>query len=105
MTRFNYAAVGERIRYRRKALSLTQEQLSEMAEISTSFLGHIERGTRIASLETLVRIADALDTDLNALVSPRNRDTDKSERRLLAEILTLIADNTDLLERRHEHGK
>lgn len=103
MARLNYAAVGARIRSRRKALKLTQERLSEMADISTSFLGHIERGTRKASVETLVGIADALDTDIGALIPQRSHGANDFYRRLLDEIVTLIANNTDLLERRREH--
>lgn len=37
--------------------------------MSASFLGHIERGTRIASLETLVKLCIALDTDPNYLLA------------------------------------
>lgn len=39
---------------------LTQEQLADQVDISPSFLGHIERGTRIASLETLAAICNTL---------------------------------------------
>lgn len=56
----NYQLLGERIRSYRKRLHYTQEQLSEYAGISLSFLGHIERGSRKASLETIVAICNAL---------------------------------------------
>ena len=56
----NYEMLGRRIRACRKNLHLTQEQLSEMAGISLSFLGHIDRGSRKASLETIVSLCNML---------------------------------------------
>ena len=40
---------------------MTQEDLSERARISVSFLSMIERGERSPHLETLAAIADALE--------------------------------------------
>lgn len=57
----DYAKLGMRIRDYRKKLRWTQERLSEMAGISLSFLGHVERGSRKASLETIVAICNALN--------------------------------------------
>jgi len=65
----NYKTMGFRIRMLRKELNMTQEQLAEQAAVSASFLGHVERGTRIASLETLVAICTALNTDPNYLLA------------------------------------
>ena len=64
----DYKILGSRIRERRRALHITQEQLAETAEISASFLGHIERGSRIASLDTFVRICIALQVAPNDLL-------------------------------------
>ena len=43
---------------------MTQEDLSERARISVSFLSMIERGERSPHLETLARIAAALEVRL-----------------------------------------
>lgn len=64
----NYAVMGQRIKAKRKELHLTQEQLAETCNISISFLGHIERGTRIASLETLYGLCRALDVSADYLL-------------------------------------
>lgn len=64
----DYEGLGRRIRVARHELSLTQEKLSELSSISLSFLGHIERGTRIPSIETLVLIANALNCSLDMLM-------------------------------------
>src|SRR4051812_21407272 len=55
--------VGNRIRQLRlsRAQKMTQEDLSERASISVSFLSMIERGERSPHLETLAKIAAALE--------------------------------------------
>lgn len=56
----DYVDMGKRVRETRRRLGLTQEQLAEQVGISASFMGHIERGTRVASLETLVGLCNEL---------------------------------------------
>ena len=65
----NYKDLGARIRTMRRQQSLTQEHLAEKIGISASFLGHIERGTRVASLETLVALCNELDVSPEYLLS------------------------------------
>ena len=64
----DYYALGLRIRKARENKKLTQEQLSEKCSLSTAHIGHIERGTRIASLETLFKICTALETSMDYLL-------------------------------------
>ena len=45
----------------------TQEDLAERAKISVSFLSMIERGERIAHVETLAALAEALEVSLSEL--------------------------------------
>ncbi len=68
MKEINYVQIGQKIKNLRYKAGLTQEQMAEMCEISTSFLGHIERGTRKLSLETAVKIADCLHVSMDALI-------------------------------------
>lgn len=64
----DYAALGARIRKARKSKKMTQEQLGEFCSLSAAHIGHIERGTRIPSLETLFRISNVLHVSLDWLV-------------------------------------
>ena len=64
----DYVAMGQRIKQARKAQHLTQEQLAEVCGLSASFLGHIERGTRKASLETLYSLCEALHESADYLI-------------------------------------
>jgi transcriptional regulator with XRE-family HTH domain len=52
----NYKLMGAKLRRARKRMRLTIEQAAEQVEMSASFLGLIERGTRIPSVETIVRL-------------------------------------------------
>lgn len=64
----DYVAMGKRVKCRRKILKLTQEQLAEKINVSTSFIGHIERGTRKLSVETLCALCDALGVSSDFLL-------------------------------------
>ena len=64
----DYVSLGRRINKRRRELHMTQEQLGEKLKLSTSFVGHIERGTRKASLETLITLCNILDVSPNYLL-------------------------------------
>ncbi len=64
----NYEAIGKRIRKKRISLEWTQEQLAEKADLSPSFLGHIERGTRKMSLATAVALSRVLELPMDAMM-------------------------------------
>jgi len=72
--KLDYKEMGKRIRTRRRELNITQEQVAERAGISTSFIGHIERGEKVASVETLATLSEVLDMDLNYMILGVNRD-------------------------------
>ena len=66
-----YKEVGLKIAYYRKKKGYTQTQLAEMVGISSNYLSLIERGNygNSYSMETLFKIANALDVDVCVLVS------------------------------------
>lgn len=68
---YDYAALGVRARQRRNALKLTQGEVAASMGVSTSFIGHIERGEKRASIETIIRLAAALDMTLDKLLLDR----------------------------------
>ncbi len=63
-----YDLLGEKIREARKAKGYTLEQLAEILDVSTTFIGQIERAKGIPSLDTLVKIANALDISTDSLL-------------------------------------
>lgn len=64
----DYVAIGQRIRRCRRNADITQQQLAKMIDCSTSFIGHIERGTRKLSVETLLAICHALHVSADQLL-------------------------------------
>lgn len=65
---FDYVSLGARIRKIRKQNHMTQEQLAEACDLSTAHIGHIERGTRAASIETLITISKILNISTDYLL-------------------------------------
>lgn len=63
----DFALVGSRIREVRNLRGLTSEQLSEIVELSSESLRHIEIGSSKPSLKKLFAIAEALNASLDYL--------------------------------------
>jgi len=68
MDELNYLEIGKRIRAKRLELHLTQEKLSELIDVSPTYISEIERGCSICSLHTIVKIAHILSSSLDFLV-------------------------------------
>ena len=65
----DYQALGQKIRQLRRIENLTQEELAQKLGVSISFVGHLERGTHTASLETLLSLCAVLKTTPNDLLA------------------------------------
>ena len=70
--------MGARIKRARLKQNLTQEQLAELLDISVSYVSLIERGSRNATVETLLAIADVLNVSLASLLQD-STDLDRDE--------------------------
>lgn len=92
----NYVMLGEQVRKLRKKLGLSQEQLAEACDISTSFLGHIERGTRKMSLETLIALAEVLRVTPDTLLQGQ---IPVNEKTLGAFLNSLVFDSEEQKDR------
>ena len=57
-------AIGERIAQLRKAKNLSQQRFSYEAEIERSYLTHVEKGRKNISIDTLIKITNALGISL-----------------------------------------
>jgi transcriptional regulator with XRE-family HTH domain len=54
-------ALGRNVARRRKRAGLSQGQLGELASLHPTAIGLIERGERTARIDTLIKIAGALE--------------------------------------------
>ena len=76
--------IGHRIRELRtqRPERWTQEELAERAQISVSFLSMIERGERVAHVETLAALSNALGVSLGELFAGTDAPLAQTEERL-----------------------
>ncbi len=81
-----YERFGARVRFLRSQKKMTQEKLVEKADISLSFLGHIERGTRKASLDTFDKLVRALDCSADELLGT-GKQSSTNVAAMLSELL------------------
>jgi len=62
------AAVAARIKYFRHVRDLSQEDLALRANINPAYFGQVERGLKCPTIDTLYKIAKALDVPLPELL-------------------------------------
>ena len=65
----DYKALGGRMKMRRRMRHISQGKLASAVNVSASFYGNIERGTRIPSVDTLVSIANELQVGTDYLLA------------------------------------
>ena len=64
----DFTDMGKRIKQKRIANRMTQEQLAERTNLSVAYIGMLERGMRTPRLETFIVIADELNVTANELL-------------------------------------
>lgn len=65
----NLHMLGKRIRDGRLKMDLTQFALAEEVGVSQNFLGDVERGLKVPSITTSIRLANVLGISLDVLFS------------------------------------
>ena len=96
MVNVNFKLIGKRIQEVRKQQEMTQAELAALTDMSDSYISYIETAKKQASLESLVRISNALGITVDELLSgnqlhnPTDYQTD----------IDLLMEDCSLLERR-----
>lgn len=62
-----YINLGKNIKARRKFLNLTQQELADKLNMSLNFVGKVEVAFSKPSLDTLIKISQALETTVSEL--------------------------------------
>ena len=62
-------SLGKKIRRLRINNCLSQARLAEVVDVSTNYIGQIERGDRTPSLETTIALCNALHASVDYVVS------------------------------------
>jgi len=71
----DYKLLGQRIRTARLSAGLSQEQLAEMVGLTSQHISHTEVATTKISLPALVKVANALHTSVDRLLSDSIQDS------------------------------
>ncbi len=81
--------VGERVRHYRNRIGLSQDELAEKAGLHFTYIGQVERGEKNATLESIAKIARALQVPLEVLFE--NIITGSADNKIAAEGYGLIS--------------
>ena len=68
-----FAAIAGRVAERRAQLGLSQQDLARLVGTTQSAIARLERGGRPPRIDTLLKIAEALDCELAVELRPRDR--------------------------------
>lgn len=71
--------LGNQIRIVRKNQGLSQEELAFKANINSAHLGQIERALKSPTLDTMDKIATALNVPLTALLTPCDTEDESTD--------------------------
>jgi ribosome-binding protein aMBF1 (putative translation factor) len=71
-----FAAIADQVSERRRALELSQADLAELTGTTQSAIARLESGGRPPRIDTLLRIANALDCELEVELRPRTTQED-----------------------------
>ena len=83
----NYSFLGKRIREERLRLNLTQERLAEEINISTAYLGQVERGERHITLDKLIPLSNRLGVSVDFLLSDYIHPSNDNSLSLIRQLL------------------
>jgi predicted transcriptional regulator len=67
-----FAAIAEKVADRRLAMNMSQRELAQRCGTTQSAIARLERGGRPPRIDTLLRIAEALECDLQVELIPRS---------------------------------
>lgn len=74
--------IGSRIKTLRRLKGYTQAELAELTQMSTNYIGYVERGERTISLQALEQIAHTLGVEISAFFLFSGREKSGRLRRL-----------------------
>ena len=109
----DYRSIGENIRKYRKTKKMTQETLAERAGLSVNYIGSIERGEKLPSLETFIVILNQLGVTADCILQDVVKANYELKMSLLNEKLSVLSpdqratveDVVDVLVRRLKNGR
>ena len=80
-----YPSIGKKIRKYRKERRMTQEELAEKTDLSTNYVGALERAEKNLTVANLINIANALDITADMLMCDELRNGYKIKASIITE--------------------
>jgi transcriptional regulator with XRE-family HTH domain len=74
-----FAQIAEQVVARRQDLGLSQQELAELVGTTQSAIARLESGGRPPRIDTLLRIANALDCELDIELRPRTNPKERGD--------------------------
>ena len=71
-------SIGHRICTQRKLMGYTQEQLSEMMDVSIQMISNLERGNKSIKIENLLKVCSILNVSTDYILKGEYSETDKN---------------------------
>lgn len=71
-----FAQIADRVAEQRRARGLSQAELAQLCGTTQSAIARLEAGGRPPRIDTLLRLANALDCELHVELRPRTRTKD-----------------------------
>lgn len=65
----NLKSIGSNIRQYRKQKNLSQEELAELIEVSSTYISQIELGKKLPSLDIFVKLLNAIDASADLVLA------------------------------------
>ncbi|MBQ8459338.1 helix-turn-helix transcriptional regulator [bacterium] len=90
--------LGAKIKRLRQKKGITQEQLAEMANISTRTLGGIEIGENFMTAQTMEKILECLGVNISELFNAEHLQTTKILVEELHSMINNVRDDRDKIE-------
>jgi len=106
--------LGSRIREQRKERNMTLEKFATAVGVSTQFFGDIERGAKMPSVNTLIKIVNNMDISCDYLlrdevvaakpyvldeISEKMKDLSPQHLKIIKDVIFVMADNFMAIEK------
>lgn len=109
----NLSSIGKNIRKYRQTKKLRQEDLAELTGLSPNYIGALERGEKIPSLETFLVIVNALNVSADMILCDvvdrgylmKNSILTEKLEKLSQHDRNMIYDVIDVMMKSMEQGK
>lgn len=90
---YNNKDLGKTIKKLRKLHNISQERLADKANLTQQHISRIEQGTNTPSIETLIKLSEALRVSIDVMVNTNDNVTNRRDIIILEKIKILNDNN------------